>query len=99
MYGTRMVRGRGFAHSDDQPGPAVVILIDRAMAQKYWPDKIPSASPQLLFDSVLGAMSMPASSAWRKNAPINQIGELPEPYLYCRSISPNGRITFALETG
>ncbi len=64
VIGTRILRGRGFAPSDDQPGP-VVILIDQAMAQKYWPGKDPIGQVVQTYrvqHRSFGQISMPASS-------------------------------------
>jgi predicted permease len=100
VIGTRVLRGRGFTASDDQPGPAVV-LIDRAMAQKYWPAQDPIGQEVQL----LGINTGPASSTAARivgiteDAPINQIGEIPEPYIYIPfHLSQMGEITFALAT-
>lgn len=38
--GTPIVRGRGFREEDDERSPSVVI-VNRAMARKYWPDEDP----------------------------------------------------------
>ena len=37
VFGIRLLRGRTFTDADDQNGPAVV-LINRAMLRKYWPE-------------------------------------------------------------
>ena len=100
VIGTRIVRGRGFAPSDDQPGP-VVILIDQAMARKYWPGKDPIGQVVQL----IGFNTGPSGNidarivGVAEDAPINQIGEIAEPYIYMPfHLSQMGEITFALET-
>jgi predicted permease len=100
VIGTRILRGRGFTSSDDQPGP-VVILIDQAMARKYWPDKDPIGQVVQL----IGFNTGPSGNidarivGVTEDAPINQIGEIAEPYIYMPfHLSQMGEITFALET-
>lgn len=100
VIGTRIVRGRGFTPSDDQPGP-IVILIDRTMAQKYWPGKDPIGQVVQL----VGLNTGPGTNndarivGITEDAPINQVGEIPEPYIYMPfHLSQMGEITFALAT-
>jgi predicted permease len=100
VIGTRILSGRGFTAADDQPGPSV-ILIDRTMAQKYWPAQDPIGQVVQL----LGVNTGPVSSTDARivgiteDAPINQIGEIPEPYIYMPfHLSQMGEITFALAT-
>jgi predicted permease len=98
VIGTHLVRGRGFAQSDDQNGPAVVI-INQAMAQKYWPDQNPIGQVVNLAGSVQGAGEARIVGV-AENAPVNQVGELAEPYLYLPfHFSDMGEVTFALQTG
>jgi predicted permease len=98
VTGTRVVRGRGFTQADDQNGPSVV-LINRAMAQKYWPGQNPIGQAVKLTGSLQGASEAHIVGV-TENAPINQIGEMPEPYLYLPfHFSDMGEVTFALETG
>jgi predicted permease len=101
LIGTHVVRGRGFTPEDDADGPAV-ILINQAMAQKYWPAQNPIG--QLVRMPGFGEGPHPDLEARivgvTENAPINQMGEMPEPYLYLPfRYSQMGEITFALETG
>ena len=100
VIGTRIVRGRGFTSSDDQPGP-VVILINRTMAQKYWPGKDPIGQVVKL----VGLNTGPGTNndarivGITEDAPINQVGEISEPYIYMPfHLSQMGEITFALAT-
>jgi macrolide transport system ATP-binding/permease protein len=98
VIGTHVVRGRGFAQSDDQNGPPVLV-INQAMAQKYWPAQNPVGQIVNLTGSVHGAGEARIVGV-AENAPINQIGELPEPYLYLPfHFSDMGEVTFALQTG
>jgi predicted permease len=73
--GTPILHGRGFEPADEIPGAASVLINER-MAQRFFPgeDSIGktlsvAGKPQ----TVIGVV---------KNAPINQVGEPPEPYLY-----------------
>ncbi len=100
VIGTRILRGRAFGPSDDQPGPAA-ILINRSMAQKYWPGQ--DAIGQTIDLVGYSDGSLPNTAARivgiTEDAPINQVGEIPEPYIYMPfHFSQMGEITFALGT-
>jgi predicted permease len=101
VIGTRVVRGRGFMAADDADGPPVV-LINRSMAQKYWPSQDPIGKvvslPGVNVGSSHGAEARIVGIT--EDAPINQVGEIPEPYLYLpfHLGVGMGEITFALET-
>jgi predicted permease len=98
VIGTRVIRGRGFTQSDDQNGPAAVI-INQAMAQKYWPAQDPIGKIVKLTGSFKNAGEARVVGV-TENAPINQIGEIPEPYLYVPfHHSDFGEVTFAMQTG
>jgi hypothetical protein len=78
-----------------------VILIDQAMARKYWPGKDPIGQVVQL----IGFNTGPSGNidarivGVTEDAPINQIGEIAEPYIYMPfHLSQMGEITFALET-
>jgi hypothetical protein len=71
------------------------------MARKYWPDKGPIGQVVQL----IGFNTGPSANidarivGVTEDAPINQIGEIPEPYIYMPfHLSQMGEITFALET-
>jgi len=97
--GTRIVRGRGITTADDAAG-APVVVINQAMAQKYWPGRDPLDQIVRLADSKVDARVVGVA----ENAPIVQIGEIAEPYiyvpfnLYLARMSNMGEITFALGT-
>ncbi len=97
--GTCVVRGRGIAAADDAAG-APVVLINQAMAAKYWPGRDPLGQVVRLASSNIDARVVGVT----ENAPIAQIGEIAEPYLYVPfnfyqlHLSNMGEITFALET-
>jgi len=99
VTGTRVVRGRGIAASDDTSGP-VVVLVNQTMAQKYWPGQNPIGQVVQLASGHVEARVVGVT----ENAPINQIGELPESYLYVpfqqyqSHLSNMGEITFVVGT-
>ena len=73
--GTPIQRGRGFDKNDEVPGAASV-LINQRMAQRFWPGQDAIGKTIMLArrpHTVVGIV---------KNAPINEVGEPPEPYLY-----------------
>jgi predicted permease len=93
--GTPVLRGRGFERRDEIPG-ATSVLINETMALRFWPGedaigkiiRVGSKNPRL--HTVIGVV---------KNAPINAVGETPEPYLYL-AYWPNfeTEATFLIET-
>jgi putative ABC transport system permease protein len=76
--GTPIFRGRGF-DSIDETGSSTSVLINETMAGRFWPNQeavgktftVGVKQPRAL--QVIGVV---------KNAPINDIGEAPEPYMY-----------------
>jgi len=76
--GTPILRGRAFNESDEREG-ATSVVINEQMAQRFWPRDNPIGKvvqiggPKGKLHSVIGVA---------KNAPINAVGEPPEPYLY-----------------
>jgi len=101
LIGTRVMRGRGFTDADDANGPPAV-EINQAMAQRYWPAQNPIGQRVLLKGFLDGPHpDLDARIVGvTENAPINRIGEMPEPYLYIPfHYSQMGEITFALKTG
>ena len=98
LIGTRVIRGRGFTQMDDQTGPPVV-LINEAMAQKFWPGQDPIGQIVKLKGAVQGTGEARVVGV-TENGAINHIGEIPEPYLYLPfHFSTMGEVTFALQTG
>ena len=81
--GTRLLRGRGFSSADDQDGTPVVI-VNQTMAEKYWPEQNPIGQTVRLLGSGAGANRFFDAHVVgiTENAPINSIGEMPEPFLY-----------------
>jgi predicted permease len=100
VTGTRIVRGRSLTAADDADGVAVV-LINQAMAQKYWPGQNSLGQVVRLASANIDARVVGVT----ENSPISQVGELAEPYLYVpfhfyqSHLSNMGEITFAIETG
>jgi predicted permease len=93
--GTAVVHGRGFTASDET-ADADSVLINERMAQRFWPDEDPIGKPIRIGDTP-GKLRMVAGVV--RNAPINEVGEAPEPYLYLpywANFSPE--VTFLIET-
>jgi len=99
LTGTRVVRGRSITAADNADGPTVVV-INQAMADKYWPGRNPLGQVVRLTQSNTDARVVGVT----ENAPINLIGEIAEPYLYVPfhqyqlHLLDMGEITFALQT-
>lgn len=90
--GTPLVRGRNFEERDEIAGANSVVINER-LAQRFWPGQ----------DSI-GKAIMVGGKPYRvigvaRNAPINDVGETPEPYLYL-AYWPNfeSEVTFLVET-
>jgi putative ABC transport system permease protein len=93
--GTPILRGHGFEPRDEAPGTTSV-LINEQMAQRFWPGEDPVGkiiriggyTPRA--HTVIGVV---------KNAPINAVGEIPEPYVYLSYWANFEReVTFMIET-
>jgi putative ABC transport system permease protein len=103
VTGTRVLRGRGFTARDDTNGPPVV-LISRTMAQKYWPNQDPIGQSIRLpgFDDRIsgkGSVLQARIIGITEDAPINRIGDIPEPYMYLRfHLSHMGEVTYVIAT-
>jgi predicted permease len=41
VMGMRVVQGRGFTDADNQPGAALVTVVNEAMARRFWPGRSP----------------------------------------------------------
>jgi putative ABC transport system permease protein len=100
VTGTRVVRGRGFTEADDRAGGPVSVLVNRTMAQRYWPGQNPIGQIVRLTGGHVDARILGVT----EDAPIVQIGELPEPFLYIpfaqyqAHIENMGEITFVVQT-
>jgi predicted permease len=99
VTGTNIVRGRGFTDADNANGP-VTVVINRTMAQKYWPGQDPVGQIVRLSDGHVDARVVGVA----EDAPIVQIGEMPEPFLYIpfhqyqAHLSNMGEVTFVVQT-
>lgn len=97
--GTSVLYGRDFTAADDI-GP-MPVMINRTMAEQYWPGHNPIGQTVLLRGGAVTARVIGVT----ENAPINRIGEAPEPYLYVpfaqyeSRLNNMGEITFVLRTG
>lgn len=103
VIGTRIVRGHGFTAADDANDPPVVI-ISQTMARKYWPARDPIGQTVVLPGFGNGTDRAATLEARiigvAEDAPINQIGETPEPYMYLPfRFFRSPEITFVVETG
>ncbi|HEY2858323.1 MAG TPA: ADOP family duplicated permease [Terracidiphilus sp.] len=100
VTGTRVLRGRGFTQADDEDGP-VSIIINQTMAQKYWAGQDAIGQVVRLADGHVDARVIGIA----EDAPINQLGEMPEPFLYVpfqqyqTHLSNMGELTFVAATG
>jgi predicted permease len=103
LIGTRILRGRGFEAADDMNGPATIV-ISEAMARKFWPGRDPIGQVVRLPRFGNGIEGNTSDLDARiigvaQDAPINQIGEVPEPYMYLPfHFSQMGEVTFVIET-
>ncbi|MGA2905320.1 MAG: ADOP family duplicated permease [Candidatus Korobacteraceae bacterium] len=77
VTGTRILAGRGFTAQDDVSGPPVAV-INRTMARRYWGSQDPIGQTVRLASPAMDARIVGIA----EDAPINAIGELPEPYFY-----------------
>jgi putative ABC transport system permease protein len=98
VTGTRVVLGREFNTEDNTSGPPVV-LVSQAMARKYWPGANPIGQlvrlPRFNDGSDLDLRVVGVA----EDAPINQVGEIAEPYMYIPfRFSSMGEVTFVIES-
>jgi predicted permease len=93
--GTPILRGRGFEERDETAG-ANSAIINEKMAQRFWPGQDPIGKT-IRIGGAQGKLQTVIGVA--KNAPINAVGETPEPYLYL-AYWPNfeREVTFLIET-
>jgi len=92
VTGTHILAGRGFVPQDDVSGPPVVV-INRTMARRYWGQRDPIGQTIHLSSPQIDARIVGVA----EDAPINAIGELPEPYLYIPyRFTEYGEITFLI---
>jgi predicted permease len=99
LTGTGIVRGRGFSEVDDTDGPRTVI-VSETTAKKFWGKSDPIGQTVKLVRFKKDADLDVQVIGVAVDAPINSIGEIPEPYMYLPfRFSPFGELTFVVETG
>jgi putative ABC transport system permease protein len=92
VMGTPVLRGRTFTAAEVQTN-APVIVINEAMAHRYWPGADPLGKLVHLAKADFTIIGI------ARNAPVNAVGEIPEPYLYRPFESEGaGQITYLLAT-
>jgi len=93
--GTAIVRGRGFEQRDEMAG-ANSVIVNEKMAQQYWPGE-DAVGKVIHIGGAKGKDHTVIGVA--RNAPINAVGEAPEPYLYI-SYWPNieSELTYLVES-
>lgn len=101
VIGTGILHGNGFSGEAGADESAAVAIINEAMARKYWAGSNPIGHTIQLGKSKVGVRIIGIA----ENAPIRQMGELPEPYVYVpfgfyeKNLPNMGEITYALRTG
>lgn len=98
VTGTRVLVGRGFSQLDNTSGPAVVV-VSQAMARKFWAGENPIGQVVRLpgFDN--GANLDGRVVGVTEDAPINEVGEIAEPYFYIPfRFSQMGEVTYVIQS-
>jgi putative ABC transport system permease protein len=93
VVGTKIVAGSGFSSQDAFAGPLRVV-INQEMANRYWRGQNPIGKVIHFVDPAENAEVIGIAAT----APINEIDEPPEPYLYLPFRPPSSEITFLLQT-
>ena len=94
VMGIRLLKGRSFTDSDGERDPRVAV-ISEAMARRYWPNEDPvgkdiANQEEKRTYRIVGVVA---------DAPINNIGEFAEPYIYTSWWqNPFGEHTLLIET-
>lgn len=102
IMGTHILRGREFAAADNQSGP-MNVLINRTMAEQYFAGSDPIGQP-VRIDSGSSGFVNARIVGITEDAPVDHIGELPEPFLYvpfhqyATKLSNMGEMTLVLAT-
>lgn len=92
--GTPILRGRGFDRSDENPG-ATSVLINERMAQRFFPGQDPIGKTIRIGKQGRDHIVIGVA----RDAPINAVGEPPEPYLYLSYWANfESEVTFLVET-
>lgn len=102
VTGTRVLRGSSFTEVENRSGP-MTVLINRTMMDKYFAGTDPIGQV-VRIDSGNGGFVDARIRGVTEDAPIDHIGELPEPFLYVpfhqyvTKLSNMGEITLVLGT-
>jgi putative ABC transport system permease protein len=103
ITGTQVLRGQSITDVEDESGP-MTVLINRTMADKYFSGSDPMGQI-IQIDSGTAAGFVDARILGvTEDAPIDHIGEMPEPFLYvpfhqyATKLSNMGELTFVLAT-
>ena len=95
VMGTRLLRGRSFNQIDQTNGPGVV-LVSETMAHRFWGNENPIGKIIHLQTAGDGDYRIVGIV---QDAPINEVGERLEPYLYLPYWRhPTDSLTFVIET-
>jgi predicted permease len=98
VTGTRVLLGRGLTAADNTTGPPVV-LVSQAMARRYWPATNPIGQIVRMPKFNNGSDLELRVVGITEDAPINQLGEIPEPYMYIPfRFSNMGEVTFVVQS-
>ena len=98
VVGTRIVGGRGFTAEDDGNGPPVTI-VNQTMAEKYWPGRSPLGETVRIVGLTNRAPVELRIVGVAEDAPIIDIGEIPQPYMYIPfHLIHFGEVTYVVET-
>ncbi len=93
--GTPVLRGRGLEERDETAGVNSVV-INESMARRFWPGGEPLGQT-IRLGGAAGKLGTVVGVT--KNAPINSVGEVPEPYLYVSYWANfEEEVTFMIET-
>jgi len=90
--GTPVLHGRGFDHREESAS-ADSVMINEQMARRFWPNDDPVGKTILVGRTPRTVVGV------ARNAPINAVGEIPEPYLYLPYWSNfEEEVTFLIQT-
>jgi putative ABC transport system permease protein len=103
VTGTSILRGRAITDAENKSGP-MTVLINRTMANEYFSGRDPIGQVVRIDSGTAAGFVEAGILGVTEDAPINQIGEMPEPFIYvpfhqyATKLSNMGEITFVLAT-
>jgi predicted permease len=103
VTGTRVLRGSACTDAEDQSGP-MTVLINHTMADKYFPSRDPIGQVVRIDSGSAAGLVDARILGVTEDAPIDHIGEMPEPFVYvpfhqyATKLSNMGEMTFVLAT-